>query len=249
MRPVWLRARWVVGHVACGLLVLLFVNLGWWQLHRLDERRDHNELLASRLRALPEEVGDVVDAEGVDRATYRRVVAEGEWEEGSTALVRSRALEGRQGYHVVGVLDLGGGRGVVVNRGFVPLPRDGDEDSLLASVSPPGGPARVEGVLRPTEERGRLGPHDAAGPARVVNRVDVPRLDERSPLELVPLFVHQTAPAGNGVPQRLPLPAVDDDGPHRAYAGQWFLFATIGACGWPLVVRRAARDDGGGHAG
>ncbi len=49
-------------------------------------------------------------------------------------------------------------------------------------------------------------------------------------------------PAEDALPIVLPEPD-RDEGPHLSYAVQWFLFAAIGAVGWPLVLRRAAAED------
>jgi len=35
----WLRPKWIVGHLLCLFLIVLFVNLGFWQLRRLHSRQ------------------------------------------------------------------------------------------------------------------------------------------------------------------------------------------------------------------
>ncbi|MGE0793734.1 MAG: SURF1 family protein [Acidimicrobiia bacterium] len=265
-RPIWL-----LGTVICLLVVVLFVELGFWQLRRLDTRRDHNELVSSRMAAAAVDVGEL-DRPGTDpdpaSVEYRRVRVEGAWLPGSTVLVRSRALQGEPGFHVLGTLvldpdgdrdgDSDGGSGpapaVVVNRGFAPL-GTGDADEVLPAVEPPAGPVELEGVLRRSETRGRIGPTDPAeGVLRVVNRVDVGRLQRQQPeAALAPLFVQQVLPRGapGSLPVVLPLPDSSDEGSHLSYAGQWFLFAAVGLVGWPLLLRKVARegdaaDDGDG---
>jgi surfeit locus 1 family protein len=42
------------------------------------------------------------------------------------------------------------------------------------------------------------------------------------------------------LPVVLPEPELDE-GPHLSYAVQWFVFATIAAVGYPLVLRRLSR--------
>jgi cytochrome oxidase assembly protein ShyY1 len=32
-----------------------------------------------------------------------------------------------------------------------------------------------------------------------------------------------------------------DDGPHLAYAGQWFLFSAGALAGWPVLIRSSAK--------
>jgi cytochrome oxidase assembly protein ShyY1 len=54
--------------------------------------------------------------------------------------------------------------------------------------------------------------------------------------------LHDQVPAqASGLPRRIPPPALDE-GPHFSYAVQWFTFTAIGLIGWPLLLRKAARD-------
>ena len=43
-----LRPRWLLSHLFVVALVVAMVGLGFWQLRRLDEKRDRNELIESR---------------------------------------------------------------------------------------------------------------------------------------------------------------------------------------------------------
>ena len=243
--PTWRQPRWVVGHLVCLTLIVTFVNLGLWQLHRLQERREHNELLQHRMAGATEPLDRVLQGRtDVGDAAYRRVSAEGAWLPNSTMLVRSRALDERPGYHVLAVLVTGSDRGVVINRGFAPL-GGGGEDTIRKAVAPRTSRATVIGVLRPAETRGSIGPRDpATGRLTVLNRADVGRIQQQTDIRLAPGFVQlaSVTPAQGDLPTILPLPDNSDEGPHLNYAGQWFLFATIGAVGWPFVVRRAGRS-------
>jgi surfeit locus 1 family protein len=136
-----------------------------------------------------------------------------------------------------------GDEAVIVNRGFAPLGGGSDED-ILSNVRPTArGTVEVEGILRASETRGAIGPKDRAGRQLVVNRVDVPRLQQQVEDPLVPVYLQLTAPAPKAgtFPTVLPLPATDE-GPHRSYAVQWFIFATVGIVGWPLLLRKQAKD-------
>lgn len=43
-----LRPRWLLSHVMVVVLVVTMVNLGLWQLRRMDERSERNDLIAGR---------------------------------------------------------------------------------------------------------------------------------------------------------------------------------------------------------
>jgi cytochrome oxidase assembly protein ShyY1 len=185
-------------------------------------------------------------AGGADDAHYRRVVLTGRWDRDATVLVRSRSLGERPGYHVVTPLVDGDGA-VLVNRGFVPL-LAGGEPKILDEVRPvEEGTVDVEGIVLATERRSGIGPRDRAGEVlAVVNRIDVARLQQQIDHELAPVYVQLTSPppTGTELPIVLPEPATDE-GPHFGYAMQWFIFATVGAIGWPLLLRKTAREQAG----
>ena len=42
------RPKWIVRHVAVAALVVTMILLGFWQLRRLDEKRDHKALVEAR---------------------------------------------------------------------------------------------------------------------------------------------------------------------------------------------------------
>ncbi|MCU1487617.1 MAG: hypothetical protein JWN67_4363 [Actinomycetia bacterium] len=237
----WLRPKWIFGHLLCLLLVVVFINCGFWQLRRLHQKQHRNALIHAREEAAPASLDDALHA-GPDGAVYRRVEVQGRWDAADTVLVRSRSLNEQPGFHVLTPL-LVGDEAVIVNRGFAPLGGGTDED-ILSNVRPKGaGTVTVEGILRASETRGSIGPQDRTGRQLVVNRVDVPRLQQQVDARLVPVYLQLTGPAPKDgtFPELLPLPATDE-GPHRSYAVQWFIFATVGIVGWPLLLRKQAKD-------
>lgn len=216
------RPVWAIGTVICIVLVLLFVRLGFWQLERLDERKERNERIESRMD-LPAEPVEVADDE------YRRVVVEGRWDDDATVFIRSRSYRGRPGYHVVTpvVLD-GGDEAVLVNRGWVP-------DS---EAPPVDGEALVEGIVRAPQVRGSFGPRDPEeGELTQLARLDVARVQQQYDRRLLPRYVELQAEPGVEPPYPVEPPDLGE-GSHLSYAGQWFIFATIGAVGWVILLRR-----------
>jgi surfeit locus 1 family protein len=240
--PFWARPKWVVGHVLAVVLVVTFVNLGFWQLRRHDERRELNAAIGSRAALPSAPVAELVDPEAgfddVDDLVYRRAWALGMYDAGAEVLVRSRSLDGQPGFHVVTPLRTEEGPALAVNRGFLPLAEEG-----AASASPPPGQVEVRGLLLATQERGRIGPRDPeAGRLRQLARVDLARLQQQYGTDLYPLQLQlqRQEPSQPGdLPVLLPDPE-RDAGPHLGYALQWFSFAVIGTVGWIVLLRRTA---------
>lgn len=246
-RPFWLRPKWMVGHVLVVVLVVAFVNFGFWQLRRLEERRSANAVIEARssvpVQPLPEVVDPDAGVGAVGNLAYRRVVTRGTYDADASVLVRSRALEGRPGFHVLTPLVLDGGAAVVVNRGFAPFTAEPAE--ALAATRPPVGEVEVSGVLLATQERQGIGPTDPAeGVLTEIARVDLDRLQQQYGGDLYPLYLQlqaQSPPPPGTLPVVLPEPE-QSEGSHLSYAVQWFLFAAVGAIGWPFLLRHTARE-------
>ncbi len=240
---VLLRPRWVVGTVIAVSLMGLFVSLGFWQLRRLDERQERNAAVEERESIPVAPVSEVVPADAgfddVDGLVYRRTSARGRYDPAGEVRIRSRSLEGRPGVWVVTPLRLDDGTALAVNRGFVPVSTE--------APAPAAGEVEVRGLLFATQEREGIGPQDPAdGRLAELSRLDLGRLQEQYDADLVPMWLQlerQDPPLEeDGLPVPLPEPE-RDEGPHLSYAIQWFLFAAIGALGWPLVLRRAVAED------
>jgi cytochrome oxidase assembly protein ShyY1 len=247
-----LRPKWIVRHVAVVVLVVVMVLLGFWQLRRLDEKRDHKALVEARQEAPIEDVLDVVpvgaevgDA-AVEGVLYRSVRAEGSYVDEDTVVVENRTLNGASGAWVLTPLRLADGLAVLVNRGFIGFDRSGAIDPPAA----PAGAVTVEGLVFPSQERGRFGPQDPdEGDLPVLARVDLDRLEAQVDYEVLPAYVQLVEsepgedPVAAGAPSVVPLgPPEPEEGPHLSYAMQWFIFSTIAGGGYVLLLRRVARD-------
>ena len=217
----YLRPRWLLVHLLVVVVVGVLVSLGLWQLQRLDERRARNELFEARASMPAAPIGELVDVgdtEGqIDDLRFRTVTASGTYDD-AVSTVRT-TQDGATGAWVFSTLRLDDHESVVVLRGFTSLADDG----AVPEPAPSAGPVSVEGTAIPIERLPRTA-RTAAG-----------RLADDDPTVL-PLVVQATEPEAPLTP--VPLPDLDDEGPHLAYAVQWFLFATIAGVGYPILLRR-----------
>ncbi|HUF31660.1 MAG TPA: SURF1 family protein [Acidimicrobiales bacterium] len=248
-RPFWLRPKWVVGHVLIVVLVILAINLGFWQLRRLDERQVFNAEVAARTEVAPVPIGQLVDPDdGVEvgsEVRFRRATAEGVYDPEQEVLIRSRSLDDRPGHWLVTPLALDDGTAVAVNRGFVPF--TSEPAIAFAAAPPPTGRVVVTGLVLASQERQGIGPTDPAeGRLDALVRVDLGRLaQQHDGSDLLPVYLQletQDPPQEGRLPVPLPPPE-QGEGSHLAYAGQWFLFAAVGAIGWPVLLRRTAQEE------
>jgi surfeit locus 1 family protein len=101
----------------------------------------------------------------------------------------------------------------------------------------------VEGWIEPSQQRPTFGPEDP-GEGRLValNRVDVRRIDQQTPMSLEPVYVVEIAERTTELPVPVEPPDFGDEGPHLAYAIQWFGFTIIGLVGYYALARRQLRQ-------
>jgi cytochrome oxidase assembly protein ShyY1 len=238
--------RWIAFHLLVVVGVVAMVNLGFWQLRRLDERRAFNAVVEASYDSTPVSFGQLVDrdwradADGLSAVddsgiAWRPVTVSGTYDESASLRVVNRSQYGRAGDNLVAPLLLDDGRVVLVNRGFVPL---GVDDPPL-----PGTEVEVLGRLRPSEERSAVGARDPSdGLLTEVQRLDLVRLS-RQFTDLAPVYLElvSSSPAeADGLPQPVVRPDLSE-GSHLSYAVQWFIFAGAVVVGWVLAVRLSIR--------
>lgn len=231
-----LRPKWLGFHLLVIGMIVLMINLGLWQKHRLDERREFNAEVRARATEPIVPIEDVViDGVDPDDVQWRTVTATGTYLADEQVIVVNRSQDGFSGVNAVTPLQLADGRLVLVNRGFVP--------STFDVPAPTTGEVVVTGRLRETQERSIGGLTEGAGELREVFRIDIPRLAEQLPAEVLPVYVDvlEASPAQGDLP--IPLPDPDlSEGPHLSYMVQWWIFAGFVALGWVLAVRRSIRQ-------
>ncbi len=230
-----LRPRWLLSHLLVVLLVVTMVNLGFWQLRRLDQKRDYNALVESRrdqpVVAVDSLLSPSSSRADVDGRRYRTVTATGTYDAGSTVVVRNRSQGGVPGAWLVTPLRLDSGARVGIVRGFVGF----DQAGKPVRAPAPGGRVTVRGLV-----------------------VDPHRFDGTAPKDLAPFLARHGVLPGVVLAQRSSPPEprgadVDEatptsiiavpppelsEGPHLSYAFQWFTFSLIAVVGYPIILRR-----------
>jgi cytochrome oxidase assembly protein ShyY1 len=215
LTPKWIAFTLVMVAVVAGCLAA-----AGWQWNRLQDRRDRNVEITARqsLPPVPLTQAVALDAplEAGRDAEWTIVSVSGVYDPGSEVLVRNRAFDEIPGVHVVTPLRLpdAGGAAVLVNRGFLPRPRDPAEPVVPPQPLP--GNVTVVGRVRATQEPGRFGQDDPdTGVLRDVARVDIERLRQQTPYALAPVFVELISqePADPNGPTPVRPPTLGD-GPH-----------------------------------
>ena len=233
--------KWAIATSVVIVIVVLFVNLGLWQLDRADERAMENTVMSSRMAEDPLSLDELLGAVGRDATSleYRRVEVTGTYRPDLEVLIRSQTNRlGEAGFDVVTPLEYGSGRFVLVDRGWVPLAMD----TPPVGASPPPGGVTISGLIRLTQERAAFGPTEPDGNLTVASRIDLDRLAGQIPGDLAPVWIQSTVET-SPYPEVREVPTFDDPGPHLLYAIQWFAFAVIGVVGYGFLIRREASGE------
>lgn len=217
------------------------VALGFWQIERAEASRSTAERFAAaaRLPAL-----DAPPDVPVDEIRYRRLEVRGRYVPERQFLVDNVVRDGVAGYYVLTPFSpAGGGRWLIVNRGWV----EADPDrSVLPEVRVPSAERQVEGLVDSLPAPGlRLGdpaPPPAGASVAVVSYPTMADLEQAlgRPLLDYQLLLDPSAPDGF---ERVWTVRVMSPARHIGYAVQWWLFAAIAAgaacaVGWRGLRRR-----------
>lgn len=236
MWRTFLTPKWLGFHLLVVVGVLVMTWLGFWQLNRLDHRREFNALLTSRTEQTPRPFGEVLAA-GDGDLEWTPVVVEGRWLPELEVLVINRSQGGVAGRNVVTPVETAEGTVVAVTRGFVALTQE--------PPAVPGSTVRLRGLMRPSEERGFGGVSDpASGRLAEFQRLDLERLRAQLPAGVAPrlaswsVTLEASEPAQPAPLQTVPRPE-RTEGPHLSYAVQWFVFAALAVVGWVFAMRRS----------
>lgn len=251
MYRILFTPRWLAGHLLVLALVGLFIGLGFWQLSRLESRRETNALLEARLVAPPRaydalraEFDLAAPAAQEDAILYRRAALTGSFDAANEVLIRTRALNGQPGYHVLTPFVFAPDRAVLVDRGWVPYDMN---TPPIEPAAPPNGEVRITGILQPEQPQPESGlrAHDPAeGHLNAVFWIDTQRLQRQMPYTLEPLYLQletQDPAQAGALPVPPQVPELTE-GSHLSYALQWFSFALIGIIGYPLLLGTVVRE-------
>ena len=163
--PLRSRLLWPTVASACGVALLL--NLGIWQLRRLEEKTALLTKIASRVNQPQLEIPAESTWPGLVIADleYAPAKATGAFMHEDEALVFEPAGKGEtglatKGFAVLTPLKLDDGRIIIVDRGFVPENLGPVEKRAVAQT---GGTVTVTGKLRAPQRRGTFTPPDAPG--------------------------------------------------------------------------------------
>ena len=239
MLRVVISRRWLAALAVAALFAVACVFLGRWQWERHDDKAARAQRINSHYFASPVPLSRAMpgpDANLPRAKEWTLVTATGRYADQSLMLVRNRPNNGVFGYEVVVPLELADGASLLVDRGWIP---NGKSAAVPSAVPPtPAGDITVTGWLRVGEPS--LGRQTPTGQLASINLAEA---RAQTGASLYGAYLIQRAEAGSPGqlivrPRALEKPDTGE-GPHLAYALQWWLSAPVG---FALVLVGARRE-------
>ena len=229
--------RWIGFHLLVLAGIVLMVNLGFWQLRRLDERQAFNAQVTSRIDLPPAPLDAVLGPAPIPTTSSGAPSRpSGRYLPDEEVRVVNRSQGGLAGDIVVTPL--------AARRRPDPARRPGLRAARHRRGAAPAGDRRRRRPAASVSQERRRGQLSDAGDGRP-HRGPAPRHRPpgrrscRGRRSRCTSSWRRRDPAEAGpYPQPVDVPELSE-GPHLSYAVQWFIFSAAVAVGWVLAVRKS----------
>ena len=234
MKKLWIR--WIALIIGVAILGGIFIRLGEWQLHRLDQKRDRNASAVAHQKQPVKPWDQVFDGPIADDEQWQRVTVTGTFDAAKQLEVRYRNVGDQPGSEWVVPLRTKDGRWLLVNRGFTGK----KEGTVIKPSAVPAGEVTVVGYAR----RSEIGKDNATVPVQgSVRLINAPAIAKAHGIDLPDGYVQHISSTPTVAEGMTAVgPPELDEGPHFSYAIQWFIFSAIAATGAILLIRADLRD-------
>jgi len=229
--PQKAKEPWALFKSCIALLLIIFCLWGsQWQYHRGVDRHARNAVIQDRIAQSPIELqsvsGALVDYE------WQTVSVEGVFDNEKQILLRNRYNDGKYGYEVLTLFKSTANKSFWVDRGWVQAGATATTPPVVTEV--PTSQVSITGRLRLDSSLPRGSFFALPGKGEGL----VSELNAQSQLNTEKFYIDLLS---GSVPSLTPdvraqLPELSD-GPHMAYALQWFFFAGLVIYGRILIRR------------
>lgn len=216
------------------------IRLGFWQLDRLEQRRDFNaqvtDMRSAELVDLNKEI-----PKDIRTMEWRSVTVSGEYDFYNQVALRNQVHRGEYGFHLITPLRFNG-TAVFVDRGWIPAESDSTPEDWRQYDLP--GQITVTGQIRLGQGKPAIGgvadalPVDG-NPLVVWNNLEVEKMSTQIDYPILMVYVQPAMDPADVIPPIPFQPEIElTEGSHFGYALQWFTFAAILFLGYPVYLRQ-----------
>lgn len=210
---------WVL--IVSSIFVVVFIQLGNWQLSRADEKdarqKQLEELAKQPVVNLPSTIVKLEDF------LYREVEIYGEYINEQTIYLDNKTHKGVAGYHIITPIKISNSEmHVLINRGWVAT---GMNREILPTIPDVKGQVNVTGIVVPPTQRSlELSDQIVAG--AVWSTLYIDRYQEQTGLTLQPILIQQNDVIEDGLIREW-VRLDSGSSKNLGYAFQWYSFATL----------------------
>ena len=240
--------KWILTTILAAAAALVMVNLGFWQLDRLAQRREINARILAQADAdllFLDPANEDIGSLDLHNMEYREVEVRGVYDHSQQVALRNQVFNNQIGVHLLTPLLIEGTElAILVNRGWIPAE---DADRAAWEKYDQAGEVSIRGILRRSQilpeynmkADPTLRPEQAG--LDTWSQVNIERIDQQVSYALLPAYVHQFPDQGDfSLPARTMPDLALTEGPHLSYAIQWFGFAAALLIGYPFYARSQA---------
>ena len=234
--------RWILIHLGVALLIVTMINLAFWQLHRLDEKKTFNARVTANTS---KPIADYTKAVPATLSSeWSRAAFTGSYDTEHSITIINRSQDGAAGYDIAVPFTNEDGTVILVNRGFVPLSMTAPKTTSERLT--------IVGYIRASQKRGAVGAIDSTDPTNTeFHRFDLPLIAKATKTELLTTsfvqLIKEDPASTSQWPSAVAMPELNE-GSHLSYAVQWFFFSATAFTAWVFVVRRKLREPLSGQA-
>ena len=230
--------------VLLAVLLPTMLSLGFWQLRRAEENRSLLAQAEARRAVAPvllsaDMAADirrvVVDRLGVEDWQLRAVMLKGRWRD-EQFLLENQMHDGRNGYHVLAVMEMPGVGAVLVNRGWVVAPATRAE--LPVVPAPVVGAQEIAELYMPPHIYGDEPLFAEAGWPKRIGRLQLSGVARELGQEILPVVIRLRDQSPSALTAQWPVVNIAPE-KNTAYAIQWFaMSAALLLCYLAVSLRR-----------
>jgi surfeit locus 1 family protein len=204
-----------------ALFIGLFIRLGFWQVHRSDEKKKMLLVYKTQAQMKPMAWSSKHNAP----LQYQKISLEGQYLE-QVFLLDNQHHQHQFGYDVLSALLLSDGSVVVVDRGWIP------GDSMRRNfpiIQTPKGELSVQGtVYYPSTNQWVLGPdsEEKEHNILILERLDTHLLSQTLQKKVYPFIIRLDKQDAHGFVREWAIVSMPPER-HIAYAVQWFAMALV----------------------
>lgn len=239
--------RWLTALAVALLFTVACTFLGQWQWRRHEDKAARSDRINAHYLAPPVPLSRALQGPETDlprSADWTTVTVTGRYAGHDLLLVRNRPNNGVFGYEVVVPLEVADGTALLVDRGWIPNGRSAAQPSPVPAT--PAGDITVTGWLRVGEPSfGRKLP---TGQLASINIPEARAQTEASLYGAYLIARDEAGTPGEQIVRPMALEAPDTgEGPHLAYALQWWFASPVGFVLVFFGIRRELLESSGAN--